>query len=271
MNKFILVCCLLGTAFFSVYAQDDSRQSSPQMVIIYLEDKSEINGELISENDASIVIRSESLGLLTFQKNEIRRIIRLDPKGRIPNPNPTRYFIGQSAYTLPKGEGYYQNIYGVFNLVSYGVTDRLSLTGGLELISTFSGNPLLFANAKYGVPVAPKLNVAASVSYLTIASSIADVSLGTINGLVTYGTHEHQLTIGTGYAFAQGEIDNSGVITVAGITRLTGRLALITENYLLPGESSIISGGLRYIAKKVTVDLLYFEGGFPAIDIVLKL
>ena len=51
MNKFIMVCCLLGTAFFSVYAQDDSRQSSPQMVIIYLEDKSEINGELISEND----------------------------------------------------------------------------------------------------------------------------------------------------------------------------------------------------------------------------
>ena len=78
--------------------------------------------------------------------------------------------------------------------------------------------------------------------------------------------------MGTGYAFANGEIDNSGILTLGGITRLSKRWALITENYILTsGEDAIISGGLRYIAKKLTVDVIYFEGGFPAIDIVLKL
>lgn len=267
----VLVCLLLATINFAS-AQVENTSETPQLVIVYLQDKSEITGELISENDREIVISSASLGLLTFQQSEVKRIVYLDGKGRMPNPNPTRYFIGQSAYTHEKGEGYYQNIYGLFNLVSYGITDRFSVIGGVELISLFSGNPILFANAKYGIPVAPKLNVAASVSYLTFAGSIADFSAGTVNGLVTYGNKEHHLTLGTGYAFANGEIDNSGIITLGGITRLNKRLAFITENYILTsGEDAIISGGLRYIAKKLTVDLMYFEGGLPAIDIVLKL
>ncbi|MBO6494152.1 MAG: hypothetical protein JJ978_01185 [Roseivirga sp.] len=266
-----MICLFLATINFT-HAQEQSSSKDTQLVIVYLEDKSEITGELISENETEIVINSASLGLLTFQQSEVKRVVYLDGKGRMPNPNPTRYFIGQSAYTHEKGEGYYQNIYGLFNLVSYGITDRLSVIGGVELISLYSGNPILFANAKYGIPVAPKLNLAASVSYLTVAGSLTELSAGTINGLVTYGSKEHHLTVGTGYAFANGEIDSSGVLTIGGITRLNKRFALLTENYILTsGEEAIISGGVRYIAKKLTIDLMYFEGGFPAIDIVLKL
>ncbi|NVK84359.1 MAG: hypothetical protein HWE21_08560 [Cytophagia bacterium] len=272
MKQLVMIVCLSLASIAYSHAQEPGNVANPQLVIVYLEDKSEITGELISENDTEIVINSISLGLLTFQKSEIKRIIYLDAKGRMPNPNPTRYFIGQSAHTHEKGEGYYQNIYGLFNLVSYGVTDRFSVIGGVELVSLFSGNPFLFANAKYGIPIAPKLNVAASVTYITVAGSLADFSAGTINGLVTYGNKEHHVTVGSGYAFANGEIDNSGILTLGGITRLSKRFAFITENYILTsGEDAIISGGLRYIAKKLTIDLMYFEGGFPAIDIVLKL
>ena len=272
MKQLVTFICLFLAVINYTFAQEAATSNQAQLAIVHLEDKSEITGELISESEIEIVINSTSLGLLTFKKSEIKRIIYLNAKGRMPNPNPTRYFIGQSAYTHPKGEGYYQNIYGLFNLVSYGITDKLSVIGGVELISLFSGNPIVFANAKYGVPVAPKVNVAASVSYLTFAGSIADFSAGTINGLVTYGNKEHHVTLGTGYAFANGEVDNSGILTVGGITRLSKKLAFVTENYILTsGEDAIISGGLRFIAKKLTVDVIYFEGGFPAIDIVLKL
>lgn len=272
MNKLVMMLCLLMATSFYTQAQEENTQGAPQLVIVYLLDKSEITGELITENDQEVVIQSSTLGLVTFQRSQVKRIIYLDAKGRMPNPNPTRYFIGQSAYTHEKGEGYYQNIYGLFNLVSYGVTDRLSLIGGVELTSLFGGSPILFFNAKYGIPISPKLNAAASVSYLTVAGSLADLSLGTINGLLTYGTKEHQVTFGTGYGFANGDIDNTGVLTIGGVTRISKRFALITENYVLTsGEDAIISGGLRYIAKKLTLDVIYFEGGFPAIDIVLKL
>lgn len=272
MKQLVTIVCLFLATITNTLAQKAAESTTPQLVIVYLEDKSEITGELVSESDTEIVINSASLGLLTFQKSEIKRIIYLDSRGRLPNPNPTRYFIGQSAYTHEKGEGYYQNIYGLFNLVSYGITDRFSVIGGVELTSLFSGNPILFANAKYGIPIAPKLNAAASVSYITVAGSLADFSAGTINGLLTYGNKEHHLTVGTGYAFADGEIDNSGILTLGGVTRLSKKWAFITENYILTsGEDAIISGGLRYIAKKLTIDVIYFEGGFPAIDIVLKL
>lgn len=272
MKQLTLALCLFMATVFSLHAQEDVTADTAKKVIIYLEDKSEIAGELVSENETTIVIRSTSLGLVTFQKAEVKRILYLDERGRIPNPNPTRYFIGQSAYTHERGEGYYQNIYGLFNLVSYGLTDRLSVIGGVELTSLFNGSPILFANAKYGAPIAPKLNLAASVSYITVAGSLADFNAGTVNGLLTYGSKEHNITVGTGYAFANGEIDSSGIVTLGGITRLTNRLAFVTENYILTsGEDAIISGGLRYIAKRLTIDVMYFEGGLPAIDIVIKL
>lgn len=270
MKKIICLIAIVMGSLQWVHAQE-KETAKEQQVIILLEDKSELSGELVSEDEREVVINSISLGLLTFSREEVKRIIYLDEKGRIPNPNPTRYFIGQSAYTHEKGEGYYQNIYGLFNLVSYGVTDRFSVIGGVELISLFSGTPILFANAKYGVPVAPKLNVAASLSYLTFAGSLAEFSIGSLNGLVTYGTKEHQFTVGTGYGFANGEVSNTGILTIGGTTRLTKRLAFVTENYVLTnGGDAIISGGIRYIAKKLTIDLMAFQGGVPAIDIVLK-
>jgi len=241
-------------------------------VIIILLDKSEIKGELVSENEREIVVSSTSLGLLTFKKAEVLKTIYLDKKGRMPNPNPTRYFVGQSAYTLDKGEGYYQNIYGLINLISYGITDRFSVLAGTEIISLFSGSPVLFTNLKYGVPISNKLQGALSFSYLTsVGDLLGDLSLGSLNALLTYGNKEHNMTFGTGYALANGEINNTGVLTIGGMTRLTGRLAFITENYILTSEDeALVSGGLRYMAKKLTLDLLIFQGGFPAIDIVLK-
>ncbi len=258
--------------FFSFTLSGQTTDKENGQVIIILLDKSEIKGKLVTENERELVVNSESLGLLTFQRTEIKKIIYLDNKGRMPNPNPTRYFVGQSAYTLDKGEGYYQNIYGLVNLVSYGITDRFSALVGTEIISLFSGTPIIFTNLKYGFPISDKLQAAASFSYLTAGGELAgEVNFGSLNALLTYGNKEHNVTFGTGYALANGDIDNTGLLTIGGMTRISSRLALITENYLLLSEDeALISGGVRYIAKKLTLDLLIFEGGIPAIDIVLR-
>lgn len=271
MRKLFLIPSLLILLFSMGFGQSTTGTPGNNVIVILL-DKSEVKGEIISDNDTEIVIRSEALGLLTLQKTEIKRIIYLDNKGRLPNPNPTRYFIGQSAFNLNKGEGYYQNIYGLINIVGYGITDRFSAIAGTEIISLFNGAPILFTNLKYGFPIAKNLRGAASFSYLTSGGDLSgELNLGSLNALLTYGNQEHNVTFGTGYALADGEIDNTELLTIGGMTRLTNRLAFITENYLLLSEDeALLSGGLRYIAKKITVDLLIFEGGIPAIDIVLK-
>lgn len=269
MRFTIILFCLFTLFSFSAKAQTETEEVV--QVTVILTDKSEIKGELMSENEREIVINSTTLGLITFERSEIKTILYFDAKGRRANPNPTRYFLGQSSFTLPKGEGYYQNIYGLFNLVSYGITDRFSVSAGTEIITLLQGFPILFTNLKYGIPISKKLQGAVSFTYLTSGGNLGgNLNLGSLNALITYGDKEHNLTFGTGYALANGEINDTGLLTIAGMTRVTGRLALLTENYILPSqEGSLISGGVRYIAKKLTIDLLIFETGIPAIDIVL--
>ncbi|MBO6761564.1 MAG: hypothetical protein JJ909_11430, partial [Roseivirga sp.] len=63
-----MICLFLATINFT-HAQEQNSSKDTQLVIVYLEDKSEITGELISENETEIVINSVSLGLLTFQQS----------------------------------------------------------------------------------------------------------------------------------------------------------------------------------------------------------
>ena len=93
MKKIICLIAIVMGSLQWVHAQE-KETAKEQQVIILLEDKSELSGELVSEDEREVVINSISLGLLTFSREEIKRIIYLDEKGRIPNPNPTRYFIG---------------------------------------------------------------------------------------------------------------------------------------------------------------------------------
>lgn len=262
---------LLFITLYSFLSQTTlAQEDSNQKVNIELEDGSEIIGELISLNDFEVVIQNNELGLLTFKRENVKRIIYLNDKSWRQNPNPTRYFLGQSAMNLPKGEGYYQNIYGVVNLFGYGLSKHLSVMAGTELITLFSGSPAFLTNLKYGRQIGSKLHVAASGTYLFGFGDItSELSLGTINALLTYGTEEHNLTVGTGFAFAEEQFGDSGVLTIGGMTRISKRFSLITENYILTsGEDALFSGGLRLINKKSTVDLLVTRGFFPLLDIV---
>ena len=270
MKNQLLLLSIFALLLCKTSVAQQTENSTDLRVVVLLMDKSEINGTLVSEDDQKVVVQTLSLGLLTFRRSEIKKIIRLDKKGRLPNPNPTRYFVGQSAFTLPKGEGYYQNIMAFVNLASIGVTDRLSATGGLEIISLASGTPILFGNLKYGIPATEKLNFAVSASYFTlVGTDFDDLNVGSLSFLGTYGTKENNFTVGAGYALASGSVSNNPLIAVGGMFRLTKKLGFLTENYILTGDGGIASFGLRFIGKKKTIDLLLFQGIFPAIDIVL--
>lgn len=268
INRVVLILFFQLSFFGLAFTQEQEDIT----VSIELNDGSEIVGELISISDVEIVIRNEELGLLTFSRDRVKRIIYLNDKGWRSNPNPTRYFLGQSAFTLPKGEGYYQNIYGVVNIFSYGLTNRLSVMGGIEAISLFSGSPLLLTNVKYGGKVSEKIHLAGSFTYLVGFGDFAsDLSLGTLNALFTYGTKEHNITAGTGFAFSSDQFGESGILTIGGITRLSKRFSFISENYILTsGDGTVISGGLRLINKRSSIDLLLTQQLIPLLDIVFK-
>ena len=166
---------------------------------------------------------------------------------------------------MPVNEGYYQNIYGIVNIFGYGIGKHLSVLGGVELVSLFSGSPAFITNVKYGTKLTNNLHVAGSFTYLFGLNELADdLNIGTVNALLTYGNKEHNITFGSGFAFARNQIDNSGILTIGGMTRISKRFSLITENYVLTsGEDAIFSGGFRLINKKSTIDLLVTRDSCP--------
>jgi hypothetical protein len=69
------------------------------------------------------------------------------------------------------------------------------------------------------------------------------------------------------------------MVLIGGELRAARRLALITENWLLPGaDDPIISYGLRFISEKISVDLAFlidigeeiFFIGVPYVDFVFN-
>ena len=144
---------------------------SAKVYRLELRDGSTQIGNILQKDSATIILRTPSIPRMEIPAKNIVSIEELDATEYkdgaywFPNPHATRYLIGPSAFTLKKGEGYYQNTYIFLNSVNVGLSDNFSFGGGIEFISTFSslggGNfdPIFYLTPKVGFKVAEKVQV----------------------------------------------------------------------------------------------------------------
>ena len=234
-------------------------------------------GEIIEEDSRSIVLKTRKLGEITISKSDIKSREKVevqqvkDGKFWFPNPQSTRYFWGPNGYGLKKGEGYYQNIYVLWNQFTYGITDNFSLGGGVIPLFLFGGPTPVFATAKFSIPIQKdKINLGGGVIAGTIIGEDADIGgLGILYGVSTFGTPDNNVTLGLGYGFADGEWASSPLINLCGLFRLSSRFYFITENYYInidgEGGGAIGLGG-RWIIKKAALDVIFGIPVFPDMD-----
>ena len=255
------------------YGQSEM-ETQPYAARIIFPDNSEIKGEIVSENDKEIVIRGATLGLLTFQKTEIKKIRYLYKKGgTFPNPMPARYVVGQSAFNLPKGNLYLHSYFGIVSQgLMYGITDNLSAEAGISLPGLFMEDflSLYYGNLKYGFSIAKKLRVAVSLAHFHLSGYSDYTNITNLNALLTYGNKERNLTFGisynrfsTNYFLLRNAITNTVINTiypttfsVRGMTRVGKRLALITENLIFGELATLSSVGLRVMWRKTAFNFL---------------
>lgn len=215
----------------------------------------------------------------------------------ISNPNSTRYLFAPSAITLPKGSGYFQNVMVGLNSVNYGISDHVTITGGLELFSTFAsmflGEAIAigFINVKTGFQVHEKLYIGGGL--LAGGAVFQDGGRGALGyGLITYGSPNSNITIGAGLGNVFGEWKDDPAITINGMHMVNRKIGLVTENWInlsrekspltdegtyddnynyVPGSvigtsfysntTFVFSGGLRIISGKVTFDIALVSSG----------
>lgn len=226
-------------------------------------DGNQFMGEIIEEDALSIRLKTQKLGEISIARNDIKTLQKVefqqvkDGKYWFPNPQSTRYFWSPNGYGLKKGEGYYQNIWVLWNQFSYGLSDNFSIGGGLIPTFLFGGPTPVFATAKFSIPIVKnKFNVAGgAIAGFVVGES--DIGLGILYGLGTYGSPDANVTIGMGYGYAGGDWSQSPMINFNGMFRISSRGYIITENYVISGAGEtvvLISIGGRSILKNVALD-----------------
>lgn len=250
---------LISFVFSTVQAQNSNRWQ------VNTKDGNQYIGEIINETNDTLTLKTQNLGILKIATADIQFKDQLEPtkdgddeKANWPrNHHSTRYFFGPNAFTLKKGEGYYQNTWVFFNHASYGITNRLTIGAGLI--------PIFLLGADVTpVWITPKVRLTNDNSKVNISLGawvggvIGDTDLNVFGlpyAVTTVGGKNKNLSVGVGYGMANGEFSDSPAFTISGMLRITKKTYLLTENYIFSGEGlGIVSLGARTAWTGVALD-----------------
>lgn len=285
---FLLTALAVLYSMSVCYCQDTTRKLVK--VEIEKKDATVVKGKLLGIAKDSVNLVDEFNREWKIPLRDIRNIEYVDSlrrRGRwFDSPNTMRYFLASTALPLRKKEIAFQATYLFLISAHYGVTDRLSIGAGTEIIS----QSVYFVNVKYTLAEHDKFRFAAGAHYYGFAPNVLTAGntnesirgFGMLYAAGTWGNANHHMTLGAGYMYVQGAFAPP-IVTLSGTARLAKRFALVTENWFFFVGSKIdlptlISLGLRYISKRSTVDLAFFnddefslEAGFPYIGYSFKI
>ncbi|HEX2208697.1 MAG TPA: hypothetical protein VHG93_13505 [Longimicrobium sp.] len=229
---------------------------------VRLSDGSVLYGRVMEQTAEELTLETQAGATVRLRRSQVVSIRPLRGRvvdGRVwgEDPHATRLFFGPTARAIPRGEGYFGVYELFFPFVSYGVTDRFTISGGTPVFPEIIGEIFYFA-PKYEVLRTPAASAAVGVLAL-FATRELNGSAGLLYGVGTLGTPDRALTVGATVPFiASGEDSEVGdqpAFMIGGEARLTRRTKFLTENYFVPGESgALISGGVRFFGERLSAD-----------------
>lgn len=263
-ERFILLLLLFLVSLSSQGQEETKPRAVP--VEIRKKDATQLSGMLMGIEKDSILFRDHANRDYRIALKEIRNIDYVDSLKRRTrwheSPNTIRYLLSPTAFALDKNELVLESAYIFFNSIRYGISDRISVAAGAEVLS----RSLYFANVKASLIKKPSYNLAASLNYYYLPPDFLETyygddirNLGMLSAMNTWGNSDHHLSLSAGYLYAQGQF-LPPTITVSGTTRLTKHLALVSENWFLFVTDRqrlpiIYSLGLRVIGKQGVFDI----------------
>lgn len=261
----ISLSSLLASSHLGAQATERQREQllhvdSSRVLAITTNDGSTFVGRIVAVHPESVELQTSS-GRVTIAFATMKPLASIGAPGRedwFENPNKTRLFFAPTGQMLEKGEGYFSDYEVLFPGVAYGVTDNISFGGGVSLIPGAGTDQLVYITPKVGVSIAPRMHVAVGL----IAATVPDESpVGAVYGVGTVGDGDASVTGGIAYGFAGGDFSSEFAVLLGGEKRVSRRIALVTENYFVPSSvgQPLVSGGVRFMSEKLTVDLAMFN------------
>lgn len=229
-------------------------------------DGNSFTGTILSMDSIQVVMSSDQIGVINISRDQIVILEKVDSRdfySQYYNLQSARYLFSPNGYGLRKGEGYYQNVWVLYNQVSYGFSDHFSLGVGTLPIFLFGADVVpVWLTPKVSIPIVDdRLQLGAGAFMGAVLGD--DFGFGILYGTATVGSRSKNLTLGLGYGYAEGEWASHPAVSLSGMLQTSPRGFLITENYLISagGESLVLmSLAGRRLIRKVGLD---FGGILP--------
>ena len=205
-------------------------------------------GVLTAATAEELTFQTKDLGLLVLKRADIKQLTLLTPeqarRGFDYQGNGNRLFFAPTARNLRKGEGTVQTI-DIFLLgVNYGITENISMGALFTWIPAAGADNLFAFTPKVSFPVSERARLGGGA--LIFFQNGTNFTLG--YGNATLGSADNNLTAGVGYAFVGGRYVNTPVFLLGGATRVSRRISLLNETYVLnvkdTFESATFIGGI---------------------------
>ncbi|WBA40884.1 hypothetical protein [Hymenobacter canadensis] len=219
---------------------------------VTLRSGSAFDGELTDRQPQRLQFLTKDLGVVQVERANIERLEELTSEvARRPANwhdigNGNRLFFAPTARNLRKDEGNLQAISLYFLGANYGFTDNFSMGLMFSVIPTV---PLqyqfLALTPKFSARISEKWHAGAGLLYLRIPDFNDDNSsfgVGLAYGVATYGSSDNNFTVGLGYGFSGGDIGSTPVLQIGGQKRISRRVSLISENYIIANSEAGMGG-----------------------------
>ncbi len=233
-----------------------------QLWRVQTHDGNEFVGRIDEQTDEHVVLRTESLGIITIPRAQIRHMEPIDVSRIVgkevwaDNPQASRYFWAPNGYGLKQGEGYYQNVWIFFNQLSYGLSDYATIGVGIVPLFLFEGTPSpMWLTPKLSLPLSGPNGKVRMGTGVLIGTVVGDNSgaFGITYGTLTIGSRDMNTSLGLGYGFADGEWATQPVVTLGLMARMSRRGYFLSENYLIDNVGLISLGG-RFVGSNMSFD-----------------
>ncbi|MCB0306841.1 MAG: hypothetical protein KDI38_23970, partial [Calditrichaeota bacterium] len=237
------VAVMFFVAGLTLQAQEAARTGlqlvipdSTHLQVLELRSGERLVGRIVEIREQEIDFQA-GLGKVTVEIARIKTIRTLPASAMkngdfwFPNPNNTRLYLSPTARMLKQGEGYFQNIWLFFNGVAVGITDNITIGGGMSVFPTddFLSDNIFYLTPKIGVHAGSNVDLAVGALYIFLpfddGFDDGSNSAGILYGVATLGDDNHNLTGGLGYGFANGELADSPVMMLGGEYRLGKRIS----------------------------------------------
>ena len=247
----IFLAVILLVSFETIFAQSDSTA----IYRITLTDDSELLGMIESENDSLIFFITNAGLELSIDRAMIKeqKIMEGEWSGDTflrKDPNQTRLLFSPTGRTLSAGEGYFSAYEIFFPFLAVGITDFITLSGGVSL---FPGaeEQVIYIAPKVRVLHLENFDLSGGVLYC----HVDEEDFGIFYGVASVGSSKASFTLGLGWGYADGETAESPAVMFGGEIQLSNSVKIVSENWKLPEEDNLfLSFGLRFFGEHLAAD-----------------